>query len=186
MRSMRLLLPLLAVPVLLALCGCGGMPFARSEEDQKMFGPASIRLHPTFTQVKDWTGDNKPDGIEAVLELQDQFGEPTRAGGAVRFELYTFVPNDPERKGKRLAVWSTRLDVRDEQIAHWNPAIRAYSFQLGFEPIRTDHAYVLTAQFDLKNGRMFDQLIVEPSAKEGYRGDRRVQRAPDNGPGHGL
>jgi hypothetical protein len=37
MRSMRLLLPLLALPVLLALCGCGGMPFARSEEDQKMF-----------------------------------------------------------------------------------------------------------------------------------------------------
>jgi hypothetical protein len=185
MFLVRRILPLLALSAALFLGGCGVQPFARSEDDQKMFGPATVRLHPAFTQVKEWTGGKKPDGIEAVLELQDQFGEPTRAAGTVRFELFSYVSDDPERKGRRLAIWSARLDGREEQIARWNPAIRAYSFQLGYDQIRTDRAYVLTAQFDLKSGRMFDQLIIEPSTKEGYSGDRRVQRAPDNGPGHG-
>ncbi|HWE93126.1 MAG TPA: hypothetical protein VG269_04065 [Tepidisphaeraceae bacterium] len=186
MCRIRYLFSLLALVALSAMNGCGVSPFARSEDDQKMFGPATVRLHPAFTQVKEWTGGKKPDGIEAVLELQDQFGEPTRAAGTVRFELYSYMPDDPERKGRRLAIWSARLDGREEQIARWNPAIRAYSFQLGYDQIRVDRAYVLTAQFDLKSGRMFDQLIIEPSTKEGYRGDRRIQRAPDNGPGHGV
>src|SRR4051812_4509644 len=47
--------------------GCSGVqPFPRSETDTQLFGPVSMRLHPIFTQVKDWTGDNKPDGIEAL------------------------------------------------------------------------------------------------------------------------
>src|SRR5436305_4567151 len=99
-RGVRL--PLLALAILFActmLFGCVGATFQRSQSEEQMFGPSSMRIHPAFTQVKDWNGDSKPDGIEVVLEMQDQFGEPTRAAGTLRFELWTFREAAAERRG---------------------------------------------------------------------------------------
>ena len=67
-----------------------------------------MRLHPIFTTLKDWTGDNKPDGVEAFVELQDQFGDPTKASGKIIFALYDFKKFDPERRGPLLAEWIRR------------------------------------------------------------------------------
>ena len=61
---------------------------------------------------------------------------------------------------------------------------RGYSFQLAFDKIDPKREYVLTAQVDRSNSRLFDQLIVEPSAKEGAQGDRRTKHAASNAPGH--
>jgi hypothetical protein len=83
MRIAAIALAITIIP-LAALTGCqSDAPFVRSEADARLFGPVAMRLHPIFTQVKDWTGDNKPDGIEALIELQDQFGDPTKASGRV-------------------------------------------------------------------------------------------------------
>jgi hypothetical protein len=151
-----------------------------------MFGPISFRIHPTFTQIKSWTGGATPDGIDAVIEFQDSFGDPTRASGTVRFELYAFRGSEPLHNGGRIASWSGSLDSRDDQMAHWDPAARGYNFQLTFNRLQKNHAYVLTAQFDRNGTRLFDKLILEPSAKEGYHGDRRTQHAPGNAPSHSI
>ena len=66
-----------------------------------MFGPQSMRIHPSFTRTKDWTGDGRADGIEAVVELQDDFGEPTRATGRVMFDVYEYRQYHPDPRGKR-------------------------------------------------------------------------------------
>src|SRR6266550_8310566 len=98
---MRKLLPLIIL--IIASSGCqGDTPFARSDADKQLFGPVAMRLHPIFTQVKDWTGDNKPDGIEALVELQDQFGDPTKASGRLVFELFEYRPGFPDPRGKRV------------------------------------------------------------------------------------
>jgi hypothetical protein len=169
------------------LAGCQPTPYPRSKSEEQMFGAASMRVHPTFTQIKDWTGDGKPDGIEVVLEFEDQFDEPTRAAGTVRFELWSYRQMDSERAGRQLTnPWTFSIAGRDEQAAHWNPAVRGYSFQLPFDKISTGRTYVLTAQFnttDGGSGRLFDQLILEPS-KEAGKSERRPERAPTNGPGH--
>ena len=165
--------------------GCAPNPTPRTANEQAMFGAVSFRIHPAFTQVKEWSGQHKPDGIEAVLEFQDQFGDPTRAAGEVRFELYSFLDIDPTHRGGRMAMWTTSLDERDDQIAHWDPAARGYSFQLTYPTILPSRTYVLTAQFDRNNTRLFDQLIIEPTTKENPRGDRRTQHAPPGGPGRG-
>ncbi|HEX4796198.1 MAG TPA: hypothetical protein VH370_20585 [Humisphaera sp.] len=167
------------------LFGCVGATFQRSQSEEQMFGPSSMRIHPAFTQVKDWTGDSKPDGIEVVLEMQDQFGEPTRAAGILRFELWTFREAAAERRGTQLAQpWIFQLNTRSEQNAHWNPVERGYTFQLPFDKISADRRYVLTAQFDRPEGRLFDQLIVEPSDKDAIKGERHAVRAPTHAPGH--
>src|SRR3954453_20792670 len=123
----RLALPLAAM---LALCtafaGCQELSSKDKPVRDEMFAPASIRIHPTFTQFKDWTGDGQPDGIEALIEVQDSFGEPTRAKGSVMFELDAYRPQNPEQRGARVAgPW--RMDVRSmgEQQETWNRATRA-------------------------------------------------------------
>ena len=176
----------LSVFAIFLLLGCDSQTFSRSQSEEQMFGPSSMRIHPTFTQVKDWTGDGKPDGVEAFLELSDQFGEPTRATGTIRFELYNFHEAEEERRGKQLAEpWIFKLDNRDQQIAHWNPVERAYTFRLPYDKISANRRYVLTAQFDRPGGRLFDQLILEPEDKDKVKNERHAERAPTHSPGHG-
>src|SRR5438270_2414346 len=93
----------IAVLSLVALSGCDiSGPYSRTASAQAMFGPDSMRIHPTFTQIRDWTADKKLDGIEALLEVQDQFGEPTRTTGRAMFELFEYRRDSPEIRGKRI------------------------------------------------------------------------------------
>jgi hypothetical protein len=162
----RLLYPCLIVSVTFAL-GCeASKPYPRSQGDATLFGPAAMRIHPIFTQVKDWTNDGKPDGIEALLELQDQFGDPTKASGSVVFELFEYRAYDPEIRGQRVAnPWIGDLSSMDAQRERWNRTSRTYGFQLAYPQVNENQAYVLTATFELSNGgRYFDRMILE--AKE--------------------
>src|SRR5438552_3586026 len=85
MHSRPILIPLIA----LLLAGCTNPDFLTDKPaDETLFAASAMRIHPIFTQVKDWTGDKKPDGIEVLLEFQDPFTDPTKAAGIVRFELY--------------------------------------------------------------------------------------------------
>lgn len=163
---MRLPVVAVAVACLAALtagCESSNKPYPRDANEQAMFGPATMRLHPTFTQIKDWTGDGKPDGVEALVELQDQFGEPTRAAGRVIFELFDYRAYTPDPRGPRATnPWVTTITTKEEQEARWNRALRAYTFELQFPQIAKNRTYVLTASFEHNGGRLFDQLILEP------------------------
>lgn len=155
--------------VVLALAGCHDPNRDRPVRDE-MFAPASIRIHPTFTQFKDWTGDGAPDGIEALVEVQDSFGEPTRAKGSVMFELDAYRPQFPEQRGPRVAgPWRVQVRTVGEQQEAWNRAVRAYTFRLPM-PIPADRkAFVLSAAFEVDSAgaadgqvhRLFDELVLE-------------------------
>ncbi len=140
----------------------------RTPLDQMLFGPTGMRIQPVFTQVRDWTGDGKPDGIEVVLEIQDQFGDPTKASGRIIFELYTYRAYNPDPRGTRVvAPWEGRLDSIEDQRARWNRVNRAYIFQLAYDDIRPGESYVLTSMFELTGGgRFFDRLIIEGEKAE--------------------
>ncbi len=157
----RLFASLIAL-VLVAGCSSDGTTATRTPVDTTLFGPVSMRLHPVFTQVRDWTGDGRADGIEAVIELQDQFGDPTKAAGQIIFELYSYKQFSPDPRGQRLAVFDQgRLDSMEDQRARWNRVNRAYIFQLTYDGAKTDQDYVLAATFELASGgRYFNTLIL--------------------------
>ena len=162
---MRRLVSCAAVPLLLSLASCGSGGRARTAEEAELFGPKSMRVHPTFTRIKDWTGDGRPDGVEAVVELQDEFGEPTRATGSAMFELYQYRATHPDVRGRRIPeVWVWPLLRRNEQAAHWSRALRAYTFKIPFDPGRV--TIVLEATFELgaDRGRLTHQIVLEPPA----------------------
>ena len=143
--------------------GCQGPgPASRSLTDAELFAPVSMRVHPIFSNVKDWTGDGHPDGIEALLEFQDQFSDPTKAAGTVVFELYTYRPYSPDPRGERAVnPWVGSLQTLREQQARWNRTSRTYSFQLEYPAIRGDESYVLTASFDTGTTRFFDEIVLQ-------------------------
>lgn len=147
--------------------GCSHSPrIVRPEE----FGPTTLRIHPTFTQVKDWNGDKIPDGVEAVVELLDSFDEPIRGDGTLLFELWGYKKYDPDPLGKRVGgPWQGLLLTREQQQMQWSPALRAYTFQLAKLNIDQGREFVLTASFEAAGGadrpgggRLFGRLIIEP------------------------
>ena len=108
--------------------------------------PQKIRIHP-FTTLHTLE-DRNVRGIEARVEALDAFGDPTKAFGDVRFELYDYRPNSPDNKGKRLNVWQVGIGDPGSNMAHWDHVTRSYLFKLELTK-QTEPAerYVLVAVF---------------------------------------
>src|SRR5688572_29582977 len=117
--------------VLIVLAGCAARkPVPMTEADAAMFAPLSMRIHPIFTDAKDWNGDGQPDGVEALLEFQDQFNDPTKAAGKVIFELFSYRAYHADTRGDRVVnPWVVSLQTLDDQQARWNRTSRTYSFR---------------------------------------------------------
>ena len=132
-----------------------------------MFTPASMRLHPTFTRVKNWTGGDAshPDGIEAELEFTDEFGDTVKAEGTVTFELFQYRTGAADIRGHSVSTpFVGSLSTQEDQQARWNNPTRTYSFRLADPTITPGQAYVLTATFDPKaGGRKYARIILQPS-----------------------
>ncbi len=159
----------LALISLLLISGCGpDADFSPDPVVSTLFGPTAMRIHPIFTQVKDWTGDGKPDGIEALIEFQDQFDDPTKASGRAIFELFEYRRDYPDPRGPRVAnPWIGSLVTLADQRERWNRTSRTYSFQLAMPDIATTRSYVLSATFEQTGGgRFFDRVILQPQVPE--------------------
>ena len=164
------ILPCILMMVLL-VAGCGSQPRWQRDQNATMFAPTAMRLHPVFTQVRDWTGDGNPDGIDTLLEFQDLFGDPTKASGNVVFELYRYRPGFPDPRGERVVPpFAASIDDPAEQRDRWSRTSRGYSFQLAYPEVNSNGTYVLTAVFEVTGGGRFeDRIILEP---------RKLRNAP--------
>jgi len=182
----RYLLLILAFPSLLALAACDtATPRPRSGDEAAMFSPVSMRLHPAFTLVKDLSGANgTPNGIEALVEFDDRFDDPTRAAGTLLFELYDYRSGWPDPRDRRLSrPWAGSIATVEQQKAHWDRALRAYSFQLAFPEVRTDRDYVLTVEYEPENGpRLFAQTIIGATASRYHPVTRPASNEPATRP----
>jgi hypothetical protein len=162
------------------------VPQASTEEENRLFGPVAMKLD-TFSKVKDWSGAGKPEGVEALVEFDDRFGDRTKAAGTILFELYDYRPYWPDPRGARVAnPWTASLSSYDQQKAHWERASGAYTFRLACDGLQWNHNYVLSATVESSpDNRFFSQIIlrgqspenpVEPTTKPSESG--LGQRAP--------
>jgi hypothetical protein len=152
--------------ILLALlAGCRVTPAPRVEPAPgEMFLPVTMRIHPIFTGIRDWTGNTQLDGVEVLLEFSDQFGDPTKARGQVIFELFEYRPHQPDVRGRRMVnPWIAAVRTEREQRQYWDRTSRTYRFQLGWPEAPPGRQFVLTAIFDrAEGGRFFSQVILDP------------------------
>ena len=166
--------------LLLCLVGCASKPIERDSAEVTMFGPTRMRLHPIFTQVKDWNSSGHPDGVEAEVEFQDQFDDPTKAAGRVMFELFSYRQGYPDSRGERLVnPWVGSLLTLQQQQEHWNRTSRTYSFQLAMPGISTKRTYVLTAMFEHNDGRRFFSRVILKGLEDEPKGNPALPILPE-------
>jgi hypothetical protein len=154
---------LLVGVLLLFITGCTTQPHWQPQQPD-LFAPTAMRIHPVFTQIRDWTESGQPDGVEVMVEFQDRFGDPSKASGAFVFELFQYRPGFPDQRGARVAMpFVANVDSAAAQRDHWNRTARSYAFQLALPQVNPNNTYVLQAHFELTGGGRFtDTLVLTP------------------------
>jgi hypothetical protein len=154
---------------LLAGCSSQIVPRPETAEESQLFGPVGMKFD-SFSKVKDWSGRGAPDGVEALVEFDDRFGDRTKAAGTILFELFDYRAGWPDPRGARLAnPWTASLTNYDEQKAHWETASGSYLFRLAYDQIAWNRNYVLTATFQSSSGaRFFSQTVLRAQTPEGH------------------
>lgn len=166
--------PVLLAMLALLVAGCASKPIERDNIECAMFGPQRMRIHPIFTQLKSFqpgaAADARPEGIEAEIEFQDQFGDPTKAAGKIMFELYGYLEARPDPRTDRLMnPWVGSLLTLQDQREHWNRTSRTYTFQLQVPSVSARRDYVLTAMFEHSDGRRFFSRLILKAAPEAVK-----------------
>ena len=129
------------------------------------FQVAEVRLHRSFTYI-DEKEENEPGRIEVYLTLHDQYGDPFKAQGEFRFEIFQYQPAASDPRGGRFSVHGMqefdliKLDVNQK---HWDGTTRNYRFSLAL-PELTDKQKPIVLQVtftDLSKIRFEDMLVLE-------------------------
>jgi hypothetical protein len=170
---MRRILPI----AVLLVAGCadtGDMPAGPRED---LFAARAVKIHPVFTRITDWTGDGKLDGIDALVELRDQFGDTTKGAGTFTFELFEVRQDRPDGKGRRVSdPWHAEVITPDQQRARWSKTSRCYTFRLqSSEASKGSHMLAVTYAPAGGGPRSFDQVVLTARATEDLEGDSTTQ-----------
>ena len=90
--------------------------------------PKALNIHP-FTQTATFNPGNS--GIHARIQARDAYGDPTKAFGDFRFELYNFRSYHQDKKGAKIAGWEVSISDPKQNLTHWDRHTRSYEFKLG-------------------------------------------------------
>jgi len=119
-----------------------------------IFAPVKVKILP-LTKFIDVRSTEGKTAIKSYVSLIDSFGSQIKAPGIFRFELYEYSQRSSEPKGKRVAIWPD-IDLTNpaKNNDYWRDFLRAYEFNLPFEPAG-DKSYILqtnclSAEFNLK------------------------------------
>ena len=158
----------LLVAVALLVAGCVG-PSARR---QASFGPASVRVSPTFSRVTDGY-------LEADVELLDDFQDSVKGGGVLTLRLFDYNPRAPLVQGREVGGPATfDLGTVEAQRRFWQPVSRTYLLGVTRGEVRSDRTYLLVASYAVRtrpstrpgdataeagrDERFFDRAVLRP------------------------
>ena len=116
------------------------------------YAPVKIDIMP----LTEFIGAGEPEEaskINVYVSLLDSFDCQKKSPGVFRFELYEYVERSADEKGRRIIIW-TDVDLTDavENNNHWRDFLRAYEFNLFFEP-ESNQSYVLQVTCLCPSGR---------------------------------
>ena len=148
------------------LSGCDGIGPNHNASDAELRKamehvlPHSISIHP-FTGTRTFDEKGGIRGIDVRIEVSDAYGDPTKAFGDFRFEMFAFVPDSPNPRGQRIAMWEESLRQDDKNILHWDKITHTYQFKLRWDnPITVGKKFVMTATYSSPyTPRLFDEHV---------------------------
>ena len=162
MKSTTLSLRILLLAAVLAAAGCESQQTADKLPINKN-GKVDISLYSPYLPVKIDIMPlteficigNDPDAsqLKLYVSLLDSFGSQIKTPAVFRFELYGYEKLRAEPKGKRIVIWpDIDLTGPAENNEYWRDFLRAYRFNLDFEPLRNQN-YILQVTCLCPNGR---------------------------------
>ncbi|MFZ0034755.1 MAG: hypothetical protein WAK60_07195 [Sedimentisphaerales bacterium] len=122
------------------------------------YGPVKIDIMP----LTEFTAENgeKPSKIKVYVTLLDAFDCQIKTPAVFRFELYDRASRSAEPKGRRILIWPD-IDLNDaaKNNGHWRDFLRAYEFNLPFEP-ESGKSYILQVTSLCSSGRRLSAEFV--------------------------
>jgi hypothetical protein len=157
----------IVVMFLLILAGAGCQPTGdklSSRPDSgtnqffKSYGPAKVDIMP-LTEFVIGSNENRSK-IKVYVSVLDAFNCQIKAPAVFRFELYKRVVRSARPKGKRVLIWPD-IDLNDaaKNNEYWKDFLRAYEFDLPFEP-ESNHSYILQVTSLCSSGRRLSADFV--------------------------
>jgi hypothetical protein len=129
---------------------------SRGDRDSELFSlyrpytAAKLEITPLTGFV---VGGERANRIKAYVSLLDSSDCQIKSPGTFRFELYAHVQGSSEPKGERVALWpDVDLTEAGENSSCWRDFLRAYEFNLDFEP-QHDGRYILEVTCLCPTGR---------------------------------
>ena len=160
--------------MLLANAGCEQLPGLPGLTDKtsndfkklsvySRFAPAKINIMPLTEFIS--AGSTQQVKIKPYVSLLDSFGSQVKSPAVFRFELYQRVLRSAEPKGRRVIIWPD-IDLNDPAAnnEYWRDFLRAYEFDLPFEP-DANQSYILQITCLCPNGRRFSAEFALKSTK---------------------
>jgi len=143
-----------------------------------MFAPKSIVIG-FFTKTRSFGaseasgsgGDQGGDeGLEVRLQPLDQYGDPTKAVGSFRIEVFAYRALSGEKRGDRLGHWFVKVLDAESQRRYYDRVDRCYVFPLlwdkGVEPGK---AVIVQATYYPPGGfqeKLFAQRVIKIETPE--------------------
>ncbi len=94
--------------------------------------PTSIRVYPSTRFIQ----ESGRAILEARFELFDQMGDPMKAAGTFRIELYSVDESLGSAPQRLLYTWNAETMTLAQQREHYDPITRGYLFRLGVDNLR--------------------------------------------------
>jgi hypothetical protein len=129
-----------------------------------MFAPKTIAIG-VFTKSKSFSGQEGDEGLEVHLHTLDQFGDPTKAVGWYRVEVFAYRTASTDKRGERLGHWIVKVLDADSQRKYYDRVDRCYVFPLLWEKgVEPGKAVVVQATYYPPGGfekKLFAQRIIK-------------------------
>jgi len=166
MKAVGVILQVFFFVLLLVGAGCEPVLSESLSETAQLsvytrYTPVKIDIMPLTEFI--WVGDDEePSKIRVYVSLLDAFDCQMKTPAVFRFELYERIRRSAEPKGRRIIIWPD-IDLIDtvENNEHWRDFLRAYEFNLDFEP-ESNQSYILQATCLCPDGK---RLSAEFSLK---------------------
>lgn len=164
MKALVTVAQVLCLSLLLVEIGCKpANPFGRAELSAETdnalnvsvyipYTPAKIDIMP-LTEFVSTSNGQDASKIRIYVSLLDAFDCQIKSPVIFRFELYEYVRRSAEPKGRRIVIWpDIDLTGSTENNNYWRDFLRAYKFNLDFEPA-ISRSYILQITSLCPNGK---------------------------------
>jgi hypothetical protein len=138
--------------------------------------PVAMRIYPSTRFAR----EGASTALEARIEFVDDAGDPLKAAGDLRLELFPAGRPGEPAAGKPLYTWDASILTRQENQDHYDPATRTYLLRLKLDdPGLTRQPLRLRVMFIPQSP---DRLQADTVLEAGRPGDAAPSPAPASAP----